>query len=94
MKTETAQKAASQIAHLGPDTALYFDSYTIKSDNGWAELLSLIETLQFSPSTRRSAQHRPRFVGDGSQYRCQQPRHLQYYVHSTISTSMRKGGFK
>ena len=37
------------LRYLGPDTALYFDSYTIKSDNGWAELLNLIETLQFNP---------------------------------------------
>lgn len=38
------------LRYLGADTALYFDSYTIKSDNGWAELLNLIETLEFNPA--------------------------------------------
>ena len=36
------------LRYLGPDTAL-ITTTTIKSDNGWAELLNLIETLQFNP---------------------------------------------
>ena len=35
--------------YLGPDTASYFDSYTIKSENGWGALLDLITTLEFNP---------------------------------------------
>lgn len=38
------------LRYLGPDSALYFDSYTIKSDYGWAELLNLIQTLEFNPA--------------------------------------------
>jgi len=29
-------------AYLGTDSAIYYDSYTIKSDNGWEGLLDLI----------------------------------------------------
>ena len=35
---------------LGADSSLYYNSYNLKSDHGWAELLDLIQTLKFNPS--------------------------------------------
>ena len=35
---------------LGTDSALYYNSYDLKSDNGWAEIINLIQTLNFNPS--------------------------------------------
>ena len=37
------------LSYLGSDTTNYYDSYTIKSDDGWGALLDLITTLEFSP---------------------------------------------
>ena len=37
------------MSYLGSDTTNYYDSYTIKSDDGWGPLLDLITTLEFSP---------------------------------------------
>ena len=37
------------LSYLGPDTASYYDSYTIKSDDGWEALHDLITMLEFSP---------------------------------------------
>jgi len=37
------------LSYLGSDTTNYYDSYTIKSDDGWGPLLDLITTLEFSP---------------------------------------------
>jgi len=34
----------------GSDSINYYDSYTIKSDYGWEELMELINTLNFNPS--------------------------------------------
>ena len=35
---------------LGADSSLYYNSYDLKSDHGWAQLLDLIQTLRFNPS--------------------------------------------
>ena len=35
---------------LGTDSTLYYNSYDLKSDNGWGELINLIQTLNFNPS--------------------------------------------
>ncbi|MGY8941531.1 MAG: CotH kinase family protein [Flavobacteriales bacterium] len=37
------------LEYLGADTAMYYDSYTIKSDDGWEALVDLISTLHFNP---------------------------------------------
>ena len=37
------------LAHLGSDSTSYYDSYTIKSEHGWEELMNLISTLEFTP---------------------------------------------
>lgn len=37
------------LSYLGSDSSLYYTSYTIKSDHGWAELLELINTLAYYP---------------------------------------------
>ena len=34
---------------LGEDTAAYYSSYTLKSDNGWKELQDLIKAINFNP---------------------------------------------
>ena len=34
---------------LNADSSTYYDTYTIKSENGWSELLGLIYTLKFEP---------------------------------------------
>jgi len=36
------------LLYLGNDSTDYYDSYTIKSDSGWAELMELINTLNFN----------------------------------------------
>ena len=38
------------LAHLGSDSTSYYDSYTIKSEHGWEELMNLISTLEFTPN--------------------------------------------
>ena len=42
--TGTPGGGTPNLKWLGIDSALYYDSYTIKSDHGWAELLDLIYT--------------------------------------------------
>ena len=37
------------LAHLGLDSTSYYDSYTLKSEHGWGELMNLISTLEFTP---------------------------------------------
>ena len=37
------------LAHLGSDSTSYYDSYTIKSEHGWEELMNLISTIEFNP---------------------------------------------
>ena len=37
------------LAYLGTDSTSYYDSYTIKSDHGWGELMNLISTLEYTP---------------------------------------------
>ena len=37
------------LAHLGSDSTSYYDSYTLKSEYGWGELMHLISTLEFTP---------------------------------------------
>lgn len=37
------------LVHLGSDSTNYYDSYDLKSDAGWADLLELTETLQDNP---------------------------------------------
>ena len=37
------------LAYLGTDSTSYYDSYTIKSDHGWEELMNLISTLEYTP---------------------------------------------
>jgi len=37
------------LAHLGTDSTSYYDSYTIKSEYGWAQLMNLISTLEYTP---------------------------------------------
>ena len=37
------------LAYLGTDSTSYYDSYTIKSDYGWGELMNLISTLEYTP---------------------------------------------
>ena len=37
------------LAYLGSDSTSYYDSYTLKSEYGWGELMNLISTLEFTP---------------------------------------------
>ena len=37
------------LAHLGTDSTSYYDSYTLKSEYGWAQLMNLISTLEYTP---------------------------------------------
>jgi hypothetical protein len=37
------------LAYMGLDSTSYYDSYTIKSDHGWGELMQLISALEFNP---------------------------------------------
>jgi hypothetical protein len=37
------------LAYMGSDSTTYYDSYTIKSEHGWEELMNLISTLEFNP---------------------------------------------
>jgi len=37
------------LAHLGSDSTSYYDSYTLKSEHGWGELMNLISTLEYTP---------------------------------------------
>lgn len=37
------------LAYMGLDSTSYYDSYTIKSDHGWEELMQLISALEFNP---------------------------------------------
>lgn len=37
------------LRYKGPDSALYYSIYTIKSGNGWADLLNLCSTLKMNP---------------------------------------------
>jgi hypothetical protein len=39
------------LQYLGPDSASYYDSYTIKTENGWGALQGLIETLATDPAS-------------------------------------------
>ena len=36
------------LIHLGNDSTLYYDSYDMKSENGWSELVELITTLNYN----------------------------------------------
>ena len=36
------------LAYMGSDSTSYYDSYTIKSEHGWGELMQLISTLEFN----------------------------------------------
>lgn len=40
----------SDLTWLGADTALYYNHYSMKSDEGWADLVNLINVLNNSPS--------------------------------------------
>jgi hypothetical protein len=40
----------SNLAYLGADSSLYYNSYEIKSDAGWSDLLLLINTLNNNPT--------------------------------------------
>ncbi len=39
------------LAYLDSDSTSYYDSYTMKSDHGWAELMDLISTLELNPES-------------------------------------------
>ena len=38
------------LSWLGSDSTTYYDTYTIKSDYGWQQLLELINTLNYNPN--------------------------------------------
>ena len=38
------------LSYLGTDSSDYYNSYIIKSDHGWSELLALITALEFNPA--------------------------------------------
>ncbi len=43
-----ATGAPPNLGWLGPDSTSYYNSYNLKSDHGWAELINLIQTLKFN----------------------------------------------
>ena len=49
-------------AYLGTDSATYYDSYTIKSDNGWEGLIDLISTLELDPESLSDVLNIDRFL--------------------------------
>jgi len=49
-------------AYLGADSATYYDSYTIKSDNGWEGLMDLISTLELDPESLSDVLNIDRFL--------------------------------
>ncbi|MDD3877468.1 MAG: CotH kinase family protein [Bacteroidales bacterium] len=40
----------SNLAYISSDSTDYFNSYEIKSDNGWGDLIALCEILKFTPN--------------------------------------------
>jgi hypothetical protein len=47
---EATDGGIPDLRYLGPDIESYLDSYTLKSDEGWEALVSLIATLNLNPS--------------------------------------------
>ena len=45
---------SSDLAWQGEDSTLYYNRYDLKSDNGWAELVNLIDVLNNSPQNLES----------------------------------------
>ncbi|MFT4661231.1 MAG: hypothetical protein ACI8XB_001504 [Patiriisocius sp.] len=49
-----ADSESSDLAWLGTDSTLYYSKYDLKSDNGWAEMVNLMDILNNSPEDLES----------------------------------------
>ena len=49
--TDGPEGGEPNFEYLGPDSATYFDSYTLKSETGWNDLINLISTLELNPQS-------------------------------------------